>query len=211
MIPVGILASAAGMAPVAPLRTKVDVGGSLSSGVTVTFDEGTPLSSSHLLVAIVSATSNAVPTTPAGWTLVASGGGTARRVAIFARQANGSVNSVTVTAGGGIAAITLLAFSGYNGLTALASGNGAPASNSFPVTLSAAPAASRGVVLAGIVASSTGAIGAWSNGWTELVEATSAPRATHAWRVNDGTTAASTVTVTGSTSGGWAAVALPLL
>jgi hypothetical protein len=195
---------------VTPLRTKTLTGAVLNTNPTVTFDEGTALDSTHLLVAIVSATSNAAPTA-SGWTAAASGGGTARRVVVFVRQGNGSVNSITVSAGGGSGLITLLAFPGFVSTTPLATGTGAPTNSTFAIALSTTPAAGYGVVLAGLVGSSTGAIGAWSNGYTEILESTSNPRATQAYRDSDGTTAASTVTVTSSTSGGWAVAAFSLV
>lgn len=208
MIPIGILGSAYKASGLAPTRSKWATGQALSgAGSTVTFDEPTALGSTFLLIAAISASSNATPAA-AGWTSIATGGATARRTVIYALRGDGSTNSVTVTAGGGTADVSLTAWPGYSSLTPIAIGGGAPTTASFPMALASTPAG-NGVCIGALKTASPGAIGTWSNGYTEL--AREAFFAAAAWRRYDGTNADVTMTVTGNTLGAWVLAALPLI
>lgn len=88
---------------------------------TISFDEGTPLDSTHLLVLIVGTVGGVSITTPSGWTAGAGSVGTASG-SIFARQGDGAANGVTVTtASTSGATLTLLAFQGFVSATPLMS------------------------------------------------------------------------------------------
>jgi len=142
--------------------------------LTVTFDETTPLDSTHLLVVLFSG--NSVPNTLTGWTLAASASSVSSgsRSYIWARQADGSINSVTISSPTYIE-VVLLAFSGYVSATKLGSGTGTPASGitSLAMSLTTTPAGD-GVNLA-VQTFGTGGTGAprsFTNGFEDLTRPT---------------------------------------
>jgi hypothetical protein len=195
-------------AALAPLRVKY--ADNVAHPATVTFDEATALDSSHLLIALVGATSSAHPTA-SGWTSIAAGGATARRATIFARQGNGAANGITFAGVTGSATVTLLAFSGFSSLTPIATGTSAGHNAAiYPLVFSSNPAG-NGVAVAVAESGAAGAISAWSNGYTALNTYAAGVRGATAYRKYDGTNADTTVTLTGNAAGGWAIAALPLV
>lgn len=111
-----------------PLRVK-HAQVTLSTGTTVTFDEGTALDSTHLLVALVTTADSGTPATitASGWT-TSTGSGTAygiTRMYYFARQGDGSLNSITVTANESTQInVILMAFRGFYSASSQANGRG---------------------------------------------------------------------------------------
>jgi len=138
-----------------------------ASSATVTFDEGTALDSTHLLVAIVHYSSAGRTLTASGWTNGPTGSGNGFSGAVFARQGDGSANSITVTTT--IATqrfyVTLLAFSGYSSTTVLDGTSGLFTSVSSGTLSPASTPAGYGVCVAG-VALSNASIGPAFGGYT---------------------------------------------
>jgi hypothetical protein len=99
------------------------------TGATVTFDEGSALDSTYLLVAFVATADAGTPATitATGWT-ASTGGGTAYGVVrsyFFAHQGDGSLNSITVTASESTQInIILMAFPGFYSASSQANGYG---------------------------------------------------------------------------------------
>lgn len=154
-----------------PVRIKSVRASSGSTAQTVTFDEGTALDSTHLLVAVVQWSSNVDVTTPSGWTAAAGSG---RRdpfnyTAVFTRQGDGSVNSFTITGGtGSRRALTLMGFDGFTSASALASQSGLQYPSPATVTPPSTPAG-YGVVVAlgGTPNTPSASWTGWTNGFTD--------------------------------------------
>lgn len=150
------------------VRVKNYASPSNSGSATVTFDEGTALDSTHLLVAIVHYTSAGRTLTASGWTTGATGSGESTTAAIYARQGDGSLNSITVTASISTQRffITLLAFSGYSSATALNSNSG-----TFTAVTTASPVPSStpsgyGVCVTGMRLVAAASDPTWNDGYT---------------------------------------------
>lgn len=100
-----------------------------STGTTVTFDEGAALDSTHLLVALVTTADAGTPATvtASGWT-TSTGSGTAYGVTrpyFFARQGDGSLNSISVTTNESTQInVVLMAFRGFYSASSQANGRG---------------------------------------------------------------------------------------
>jgi hypothetical protein len=179
VIPVGILASAHVSATAGALvRQKVRDTAATASSATLTFDEGTALDSSHLLIAIITCASNW--TNPGGWTQVAAGTYGILQQRILTKQGDGSTNSITVTqTSNTLLNMTLLAYSGYVTTAASATGGGTNNTNTGGnVTLagpSTTPALAHGVSILAIAAlGNMGVTRVMGNGYTEVAVPTSA-------------------------------------
>lgn len=165
-IPIGILAGAKqnGMTD-RLVRVKTFYSGTGSSA-TVTFDEGTALNSTNLLVAVVQRSNNDLVTVT-GWTELSGGGlSNSSMVRTYVRQGDGSLNSVSMTFGSsGQKSIWLMAFSGYSTLTPLAANGAAFASSPASISPSGSPSG-VGVALAFFgPATSPITSESWSNGY----------------------------------------------
>lgn len=173
-IPLGILGSAkvasGGGLPSDRLVRNAQVYQTSGSSRTVTFSEGTALDNTYLLVAVVTLSSTSAPTTPTGWSVIASLAASNRGIHVYAKQGDSSVNSITVSGGGSVAAHTLLmGFAGYTSLTPkFASAEGTSVSGATSVSL-ADPGVSGdyGVALVGVTtALDSGGFGSWTGGFS---------------------------------------------
>jgi hypothetical protein len=147
--------------------------GSPTTSVSATFSNPTPLDSSHLLVAIIQL-SPSVTATATGWTEAAGSGadvGAATATRVFARQGNGSVNSVTfsLSATDYLVGVVLLAFEGFVSTTALVGNGGTSASTTQTQTLtpsSTPPGFGIAIAVAGLSDTSTSQ--SWSGGYSAI-------------------------------------------
>jgi hypothetical protein len=137
------------------------------TSASATFAEGTPLDNTHLLVAVVAWSSSIALTAPAGWTEAPGGGNnSSSQIRVYARRADGVVNSFSMTGPSAAKTVYLLAFSGYVSATASVGEGSNPVASggAFPIAALSSPPDVYGIA---VVAVMTGIVvdGTWSNGY----------------------------------------------
>ena len=185
---------------------------------TVTFDEGTALDSTYLLVCIVHYTTSTAPTTPSGWTQVGSNPGVAPTLAVWLKQGDGSTNSITYTSANGVGSTHLIAYSGYESLTPLvayATTQVVTAINPWTFAdLATVTGYGVAINMAGSSAQAMAAVTAtWTNSWSNLPTASTSARMVLADDdYIDGAGDQSTTVTLSATRAGWEAqIVLPLV
>jgi hypothetical protein len=138
-----------------------------STTTTISFDEGTPLNSTYLLVAFIYTDAEAVAV-PSGWTSRGTTSVTGIRLRILSRQADGIVNGLTVTstAANAIHQVVLFGIAGYvSGTNANASGlaSGTAVTGTAPA-YSAATSTANLINFAYALKNTSGAFGLWDSG-----------------------------------------------
>src|SRR5690606_1793099 len=139
---------------------------------TVTFDEGTALDSTHVLVAFAYRLQGSDIPAVSGWTKVSENTSN-RRMAIFMRRGNGSVNSFPGTGSNVQWATSLLAYKSDEGSLELgsshnaATGSGITSTSSGTITPNA-----YGVAVSFLASTSGNNLGArtWNNGLAEVMQ-----------------------------------------
>ncbi len=197
-------------------RYKAVANTTAGTGGTLTFDEPTPLDSTHLLVAIVQRSSNAALTnastlTGAGWVLVSdqSALGSTRHD-VWIKQGDGSTNAFTWAHASLFNSATLMAFEGYTSTAHAGEVETSFSSSGTSKTLSAVTATATGLAFA-IVGLGNGGGGTWT-AWTGNL--TSIPAALSRLHigvgpVTSGASVGSTVTHTSSRVGSGTMLVLP--
>lgn len=187
---------------------------------TITFDEGTALDSTYLLVAIVGADVSSTLTPAAGWTELTSVGGANTGISpiagirVYVRQGNSSINAFQCSGlGTGAASLQLLAFSGYSSLTPQAILTGNFASSTTWSFTEPSPVVEYGVLLhigaAGAsITSATFDNGATKNGTTVGNQRLSSARFEYAYGIGDLSTV---LTIALARAGRYSTFVMPLL
>lgn len=148
---------------VAPIRSRTSYF-SAGTSKSLSYTEGTALDNTHLLVAVVQvAHATAISSvTPSGWTELSGGGANStNQVRIYARQGDGTTNSISITSSSAVGAITLLAFEGYTSLTPLYAA-GAAGTASTSRTVSTGTVSGYGVAITAIGVVGTVTWGSWT-------------------------------------------------
>lgn len=197
------------------VRTKA-LNGSSGASLTITYDEGTALDSSHGHVAIIRSQAGSsidpTPATPSGWTaigtpVVATSGGFTVRLDFFRRLGDGTVNSITLAAATSVTRNGVL--HGLDGITQAAFENAtsfqSSTSNSSVATRSVTiPAAALSNTVNLVAVATSGVAGgtgfAWNDG-TAAFGGTSSSSSMSSRYENVAASAANTYTATWTTAG----------
>lgn len=143
------------------------------SSRTVTFSEGEPLDSSHVLVVFHYHNQSSDPTTPTGWTRVLiNTSNSGRRFYIYVRRADGSVNSFTFASGtSNVAwASAMFAYKSDEGSLTLGTATGnTTAFNDTSISSSPVDPGGYGVALSWAWVSNGSTPRTWADGFEEVV------------------------------------------
>ncbi|MFZ1250002.1 MAG: LamG-like jellyroll fold domain-containing protein [Candidatus Microsaccharimonas sp.] len=159
-----------------PIYKRIKQSPAVNSGtsLTLTFDEGTPLDTTHTLLVAISASGGAAPTTPSGWTLISPGSasyGSTLWLGFYIKQGDGTTNSVTLTfsASQTQMSATLFGFEGFVSTTvdsAIVATNNASATSALAGPANASVAANTIAIAAvGLQSSGGGTWGTWDSGF----------------------------------------------
>lgn len=140
----------------------------------VNFAEGAALDNTHLLICALALSSTSAPTTPAGWTALASLAQSSRGIYVYGRQGDSSTNGITVDGGGSVpASIFLMAYEGYSSLTPLHSSTGGSGIGTVDAQAIPDPGLSggQGVIVTGMSVSGDVTFNPWASPYADVATA----------------------------------------